>query len=155
MCIFTYMNDKVEQNLAKLPECACLNIRKSARAITQLYDKILRPSNLKGTQFTLLSVIARHDTMTISNLAERLVMERTTLTRNLRPLEKQGLVIISPGSDQRTREVSLTAKGNKTFVKALPLWQEAQAMFEQGLGKQRFQNLLADLTSTVKIANNE
>lgn len=145
----------MQPDLAKLQKCACFNIRKSARAITQLYDKILKPVSLKGTQFTLLSVIARNDTMTISNLAERLVMERTTLTRNLRPLEKQGLVIISPGSDQRTREVSLTVKGYETFVKALPLWQEAQARFEQGLGKQRFQNLLADLTSTVTIANNE
>lgn len=141
-----------QRDLAKLPECACFNLRKTARAVTQLYDQILKPTGLRGTQFSLLAAIARSESITISHLAARLVMERTTLTRNLRPLDKQGLIKVVPGRDQRTRVVTLTPKGYQTLDNTLPLWEKAQQRFESGLGDDRFQSMLSDLAETREIA---
>ena len=153
---FTYMSTRIKRkDLAKLPECACFNLRKTARAVTQLYDRVLKPIGLRGTQFNLLAAIVRSESITISHLAERLVMERTTLTRNLRPLEKQGLIKVIPGRDQRTRVVTLTTKGYQTLDNALPLWEQAQARFVEGFGQQHFQGLLTDLSSTIAIAQGE
>ncbi len=150
---FTNMSTKIKQkDLAKLPECACFNLRKTARAVSQLYDKVLKPVGLRGTQFSLLAAIARSESITISHLAERLVMERTTLTRNLRPLEKQGLIKVIPGMDLRTRVVTLTTKGYQTLDNALPLWERAQARFVEGFGQQHFQHFLTELSSTITMA---
>ena len=140
-----------EKDLSKLRGCACFNLRKSARAVTQFYDRILKPSGLRGTQFSLLAAAAMNDSMNISNLADALVMERTTLTRNLRPLERQGLVRISRGEDQRSREVTLTPEGSRRLAVALPLWNQAQGRMEEGMGRQRLRHLLGDLESTVAI----
>ena len=141
-----------EKDLLKLRGCACFNLRKSARAVTQLYDRILKPSGLRGTQFSLLAAAAMNESMSISNLADALVMERTTLTRNLRPLERQGLVKISRGEDQRSREVTLTSEGSQRLAAALPLWSQAQDRLEEGMGLQRLRHLFGDLESTVAIA---
>ncbi|MBT6147199.1 MAG: winged helix-turn-helix transcriptional regulator [Gemmatimonadetes bacterium] len=146
------MSQIPQKELLKLRGCACFGLRKSARAVTQLYDRILRPSGLRGTQFTLLAVAAQNESMSISNLADILVMERTTLTRNLRPLEKQGLVKIEPGQDPRSRQVSLTAAGGKRLAAALPLWDQAQALLTEGMGQPPLQRLLASLEETVAIA---
>jgi DNA-binding MarR family transcriptional regulator len=138
-----------EKDLLKLRGCACFNLRKSARAVTQFYDRILKPSGLRGTQFTLLAAIAMNESMNISNLAQALVMERTTLTRNLRPLERQGLIKISRGEDQRSREVTLATEGSQRLAAALPLWSQAQDRLQKGLGLQRLRHLLDDLELTV------
>ncbi|HEY9847811.1 MAG TPA: MarR family transcriptional regulator, partial [Candidatus Caenarcaniphilales bacterium] len=104
--------EKHQSELAKYAQisqvCACFNLRKASRAVTQLYDKVLQPSGLLATQFTLLSAIALTGSVTITRLAQELVMDRTTLARNLKPLERQGLIQIKPGQDQRTRIVTLT-----------------------------------------------
>ena len=99
-------------------------------------------------------VIAMAEAITITQLAKQLVMDRTTLTRNLRPLEKQDFVEIIPGDDLRTRYVTLSKKGRNVLVKALPLWETAQQRFEKGLGNDRFQSLLSDLSETREIALN-
>ncbi len=78
-------------------------MRRATRAITQLYDDALAPSGLRATQFGLLHMLARHETMTISSLAAKLLLDRTALSRNLDPLAERGLVEIVPGSDLRTR----------------------------------------------------
>ena len=78
------------------------NLRKSSRAVTQIYDTILKPSGLRSRQFALLGPMSNRGSITMTRLAKALVMDRTTLTRNLRPLEKQGFIVINMGDDQRT-----------------------------------------------------
>ncbi len=130
--------------------CMCFNLRKSARAITQLYDAALRPVGLRTTQFSLLVGIRLLGTITISRLAEGMVMDRTTLTRNLKPLEKQGLIRTIPGEDRREREITLTGTGQSILAKALPLWKKAQQQVAKELGDIRMARLLKDLSVTVQ-----
>ncbi len=139
---------------ANVRNCACFNLRKTSRAITQHYDRVLQPSGLRVTQFTILVVIATAESITITRMAKQLVMDRTTLTRNLRPLEKQGFIEIIPGDDLRTRYVTLSKMGRNALTKALPLWEKAQQRFEKGLGDERFGNLLSELSETRDIAQN-
>ena len=130
-------------------ECACFNLRKAARAVTQLYDDALKPAGVLATQFPLLASTAELKRATISELAETMVMDRTTLTRNLRPLERDGLLRSEPGKDRRVREVSLTRKGQKILFEAYPLWQKAQKTVARGLGRKRMKHLITELTATV------
>ena len=133
--------------------CAVFNLRKASRVVTQLYEEIMKPSGILPTQFTLLVASRAWGPITISSMAEALVMDRTTLTRNLKPLEREGLLSVSPGKDdQRAREVSLTSKGLKQLKQALPLWNEAQRKIKQSLGTSRLDQLLRDLNAVVSIA---
>jgi DNA-binding MarR family transcriptional regulator len=125
--------------------CACFNLRKASRVITQHFDEILKPSGLHVTQFTLLAAVAIVKSATINELAEILVMDRTTLTRNLKPLERENWLKSEPGQDQRTRVISLTANGEAVLAKALPLWKQAQSSVEKMLGQQRMSEMLAHL----------
>ncbi|MEE9215442.1 MAG: MarR family winged helix-turn-helix transcriptional regulator [Thermodesulfobacteriota bacterium] len=134
-----------------LPDCACFNLQKATRAVSQYYNKILKPSGLRGTQFTILRVLAVIDAGSITNIANLMVVDRTTLTRNLRPLEKRKLLKIVPGKDQRSREVRLTEKGKDTLITAVPLWEEAQKRLSVGLGKEDFQNLFTMMSSTIEV----
>src|SRR5215216_421883 len=103
--------------------CACANLRKAARAVTQLFDAALAPSGLKATQFTLLVTSRLSGEATINGLAERMAMDRTTLSRNLKPLARDGLLEVSPGGDGRTRLVQITSAGERALEEAYPLWQ--------------------------------
>ncbi len=134
-----------QEELAQLRTCACSNVRKAARVVTQQYDEMLQPSGLRATQLAMLVVIARQGPLTLTDLTEALVMDQTTLTRNLKPLEKRGLVERVHGIDRRTRNVSLTPKGLKAVMKALPLWKRAQAKILRTFGETRFQKLLDEL----------
>ena len=130
-------------------ECACFSLRKAARAVTQLYDDALKPAGVLATQLPLLATTARLERATVTELAEAMVMDRTTLTRNLRPLERDGLLRTEPGTDRRVREVSLTKKGQRVLLAAYPLWRQAQAKVARGLGRRRMEHLIAELTATV------
>ena len=132
--------------------CACFNIRKAARAVTQLYDATLEPSGLRATQFTLLMVLHGTGAVTMTRLSSRMVMDRTTLTRNLGLLEKQGLVEAAAGTDRRTREIRLTARGREVLAEALPLWRRAQARVVGGLGQGHWERLLPALAAAVAAA---
>ncbi len=133
--------------------CVCLNMRKAARAVTSLYDTILRETGLRATQVTLLMAVAAMDRPTISQLAEELVMDRTTLTRDLKPLAAQGFVLVRPGADRRTRLVELTNIGGYKLDAILPLWEQAQArMITDGLGLERWNTLYAELQAVVRTA---
>ena len=125
--------------------CSCGNLRRASRAVTQLYDGVLQASGLKATQFTLLVAAAELKSAPISQMAEALVMDRTTLTRNLKPLVKDGLLTVEPGEDRRSRWIRLTPKGRRVLAEALPLWDRAQNRVIQGLGRARWQRLIGDL----------
>jgi DNA-binding MarR family transcriptional regulator len=131
--------------------CVAGNLRRVSRAAAKVYDDALRPSGLRGTQFNLMTAVILMGPVTISKLAEGLVMDRTTLTRNLGPLQKQGLIDISPGDDQRIRIVAMTRKGKQLYQQALPLWDKAQNEIAGKLGKDRIKSLLADLKAAAKV----
>ncbi|MFQ5743814.1 MAG: MarR family winged helix-turn-helix transcriptional regulator [Acidobacteriota bacterium] len=132
--------------------CICLNLRMASRAVTQYYDAQLRPSGIKATQLPVLTLAEANGPMTMSHLADELVMERTTLTRNLKPLQRRGLIRIEEGEDRRARLVVLTEAGRKAMARAAPLWQRAQARMVRGLGRKRFGELLQELGATVAVA---
>ncbi len=131
--------------------CICFNVRKTARAITQLYDDALRSSGLRATQFTLLVGIQVTGPVTVNRLAEALVTNRTTLTRNLKPLEKMGLVQIVLGKDRREREVTLTSAGESALGIALPLWKQVQQQVSQKMGSKKVGRLLKDLAGAIEV----
>jgi DNA-binding MarR family transcriptional regulator len=119
--------------------CACRNLRRAARAVTQVYDDTLRPSGLRITQFTLLVAVALGEPAPITRLADALDLDRTTLARDLKPLTGRGLLEIAAGTDRRTRMVRLTRQGREAIARAYPLWQQAQARIVQGPGADHWQ----------------
>jgi DNA-binding MarR family transcriptional regulator len=137
---------------AAVLRCTCFNLRKAARAVTQMYDDFLRPSGIRSTQFSLLMLIRGLGPIGITELADKAVMDRTTLKRNLELLQREGLVRVTTGADARVREVSLTAAAEKRLVEALPLWRRAQAHNTGELGAARSGRLLGDLSAAVRTA---
>jgi DNA-binding MarR family transcriptional regulator len=127
--------------------CACFNLRKATRAVTQMYDDILRPSGLRATQFSLLEVLRQAGPINMTALAEAAVADRTTLTRNLAVLAEQGLIEVREGDDARVREVSLTPAGKARLASAQPYWSEAQKRMTAALGGARMERLLGDLAA--------
>ena len=126
--------------------CACLRLRKVTRRVTQLYDQALQPAGLTGPQFSVLAHLRDATDVSIGELAERMVMDPTTLTRALRPLERDGLVAVVPGEDDRRRRVIvLTAAGRAAFRRAVPLWREAQRELARQLGRDGFGFLVSSL----------
>jgi DNA-binding MarR family transcriptional regulator len=130
--------------------CACFNLRKAARAATQLYDAALGPSGLRATQVSVLVALALHERVPLGRLAETLIMDRTTLTRNLRPLEKQGWVAGERGPDRRERYIVLTRAGRAVLERALPLWHEVQSRVAAALGAGRLAGLVGELDAVVR-----
>jgi DNA-binding MarR family transcriptional regulator len=132
--------------------CVCFHLRRSARTVTQFYDHTLAPSGLRATQFTLMTVIRRTGGLPFSSLAEVLGMDRTTLTRNLRPLEREGLVKVAPGSDRRVRLVRLTRLGERKQAEAQPLWAKAHARVTEGIGEKTWRALQKELSRTIAVS---
>ncbi len=127
--------------------CACLAIRKASRAVTQFYDSYVQYFGLKPTQHSLLITAYIADGVSISDLAHFMVMDRTTLTRNLKPLEKEGLLTVTPGPDKRTKLVSVTRKGTSLLKKTTPAWECAQKELRHRIGSTKFDQLLGDLAN--------
>lgn len=121
-----------------LSDCNCLAVRQAARYVTQLYDRHLAGSGLRTGQYGILAKLARHGPMTINELAAELVIDRTTLGRNIRPLQRDGLIAVTPGrTDRRVKELRVTAAGNQRFTETRQAWLEAQRSFEIGFGAER------------------
>jgi DNA-binding MarR family transcriptional regulator len=132
-------------------ECTLLGIRQASRAITQIYDAALAPIGLKGNQFSLLTAAYLMGEPTITRLGEVLVTDRTTLTRNLAPLERAGLVRIRIGEDRRSRIVTVTSRGSELLAKAYPLWKRAQAQVIRALGRPRWKGLRDHLSEVTAL----
>ena len=110
-------------------DCACFAVRRAARAITQIYDRHMRGTGLRASQFTVLVVLELvGEPVPMSRLAARLGVERTTLTRNLRPLEAKRYITIRASDDQRVRTVAITERGRAAAAAAMPSWRKAQAV---------------------------
>jgi DNA-binding MarR family transcriptional regulator len=136
-------------------ECACLNLRMASRFITSLYDEYLRPVRLRVTQFSVLTALEQAGSISITNLSAILLMDRTTLTRDLKPLERQGLVSVSEGDDRRKRNITLSSKGRELLTRALPLWDQAQTHIRTHMGDDRYTALLGQLSEIVKLPRSE
>jgi DNA-binding MarR family transcriptional regulator len=127
-------------------ECNCFALRQAARHITQLYERHLSTVGVTAAQFTILAKLARTPNLPILDLADAMVMERTTLVRAMKPLQRDGLVVAeSAEHDGRTNLFSLTEKGEKTFDQAAIAWRAAQNEFEEKFGRGRAKALRAEL----------
>lgn len=129
-------------------ECNCFALRQAARHVTQIYERHLGGVGLTAAQFTILAKLARKPNLPIADLADAMVMERTTLVRAMKPLQRDGLVVAEAADhDGRTFLFSLTAKGETTFDEASVAWRAAQDEFEERFGQARARALRTELFS--------
>lgn len=131
-----------------LRQCGSFNLRKASRVVTQLYDDILQPTGLRSTQVVVLVALGAEQELSIAGLARELVLSPSTLSRNIQPLERDGLVEVEY-SAKRGKSLRLTARGKKVLLHALPYWQKAQEKFTQLVGSGAWKELSRQLVSTV------
>lgn len=135
-----------EETLRVRDSCLCLHVQRAARAMARRYDEALRPLGLTSGQFSLLMSLNRPEAPSIGSVASLLAMDRTTLTANLKPLERRGLLSVSVDpSDRRGRRLHLTAAGSALLVEAMPLWESAQAVNAQLLESRDPEQFCSDL----------
>jgi DNA-binding MarR family transcriptional regulator len=132
-------------------ECCCFNMRKVSRAITQLYDRHLEKAGVRSTQFTLLIALDSTKAKTLTEIADSLVMDRTTLTRNLKPLEKLGFISTIQPLDKRSKGYVLTASGKEAVERAIPLWQDSQRAIFAAMEEGEYNSLIGRLNKLLKI----
>jgi DNA-binding MarR family transcriptional regulator len=143
-----------ELGMSAVENCVCFNLRRVARAVTQFYDSEMRRHGIRPTQGTILSSLQAKDCWNMAELSDWLGMDRTTLVRNLRPLQRDGLVQISGGGRGNRVEMAITAKGRKQIEKLTPAWKSAQSAAVRTLGQQRWSAILSDLQSAALALNN-
>ena len=136
-------------DVTNFENCTCFNLRKAARAVTQVYDEALKPTGLRATQLSLLAMISGIGPITISELSKQMVMDRTTLTRNLKPLIAQNYVTMTIGEDRRQRSVELTPKGRNCLEKATTLWENIQRDISDSLGSKKWNELMKSLDAAI------
>lgn len=126
--------------------CLCLHVRRAARAVARRFDDALRPLDLTNGQFSLMMSLNRPKAPKIGEVSELLAMDRTTLTANLKPLERRGLVAVTADAgDKRSRRMTLTPAGRSLLAKAVPVWVRTEAETEALLGRSSADRLRADL----------
>lgn len=130
--------------------CASLNFRRTARAVTRMYDAAMQASGVRSTQFAILIGIAKTQPVSIGVLAKVLVLDRTTLTRSLRLLQKEKLVTISARSTMRRKFLELTPAGERALERSLPLWRLVHAQFVSTVGSEYWLRLRGELESLAK-----
>ncbi|MER5221022.1 MarR family winged helix-turn-helix transcriptional regulator [Streptomyces flaveus] len=131
--------------------CNCTASRRATRYLTAAYDKALAPVGLRTTQFNILHRLALEGGTTIMALAQRIAMDRTTLATNLKPLERDGLIVVQPSdTDRRARKVEITETGLERLEQAVPLWKGAQDQFESTFGETEAAELRAALRAVLE-----
>lgn len=137
-----------EATLRVRDHCLCLHTQRAARALARCFDEALRPVGLTNGQFSLMMSLNRPEPPSIGEVAELLVMDRTTLTAKLKPLQRDGLVNVRVDpKDKRGRLLSLSAKGQRALADALPIWRNVHARIDRGLteGGDQLRNELNEL----------
>ncbi len=132
--------------------CLCIDLRSAAQKLTQIYDEAMAPSGISVTQFSQLHLIKTLNGPSLKALSEASQQDRSTLGRNVRVLEKMGLVKMKVGTDARVRTIHLTRKGNNAFIKAAPLWRRVQSELVSKVGqegREQLDQLLAVITEPV------
>ncbi len=143
--------DKAARREIEPAICNCLALRQAARHVSALYDRHLAVEGITTAQYSILAKLARLGPQSIGALAGVMVMDRTTTTRAVRPLARDGLVAIAPGKDERTRMVRITPAGETRVKAAAARWRAAQKEFEAGYGAEAAQKLRADLAKVVGV----
>jgi DNA-binding MarR family transcriptional regulator len=131
--------------LQNLDHCICANLRRASRVITQAYDDAFRSLGLRATQIIILINANKSPSVTVNALSSQLSMDRTTLTRNLKPLEKSSFIQVGMGKDRRAKAITLTPKGKAVLAKAFPLWKKTQSIFVGSLGENGCRNLFKQI----------
>jgi DNA-binding MarR family transcriptional regulator len=147
--------DKIQpvlQPQALLEVCLCHHVRRAARAITRLFDEALQPTSLKASQFNILTAVAAGDLTSVAELSRVLVLDRTTLSRNLKPLRQDGYLTMDGGAGRRPDVVALTEAGRTILDQATDLWRKAQGDLTQRLGAGGAGQLLHSLEAAAKAA---
>jgi DNA-binding MarR family transcriptional regulator len=132
--------------------CASLNFRRTARAVTRLYDLAFQGTGIRSTQFTILIAVAKAQPVSIGTLGEILVIDSTTLTRSLAKLQKQGFLTISKRAERRQRFVNLTDAGVKALEDSLPGWRAAQERFVKSVGADFWLGFRSELERLAHVA---
>jgi DNA-binding MarR family transcriptional regulator len=142
-----------ELDMSAVENCVCFNLRWVTRAVTQFFDAAMRRHGIRPTQGSILSALQAKDSWTMAELSDWLGMERTTLVRNLRPLQRDGLVEAGGGGRGRLVELTITAKGRKQMEKLTPAWKSAQRAVVKTLGEKRWSAILSDLETAALALN--
>jgi len=141
---------KPDPTFVECLDCSCFAARRTARAITQHYEQHLKPTGLTATQFTVLALLSAGGPQPLSRFAAQMGAERTTLTRNLRPLEARGWVAESATGDRRVRMLAITKPGAAAARAALPYWRKAQKSIARRLGAGAIKALAAASEAAAK-----
>lgn len=128
-----------------LEQCACTRVRTAARLVTRAYDELLRPVGLEASQFAVLAAVAAGEVASIAALSKVLCMDRTTLSRNLKPLVAQRLVTLTEGGTGRSKAARITPTGAAKLKEAVPLWRRAQVALAQQAGERHLAALNHEL----------
>ena len=139
--------------MSAVENCVCFNLRWVTRAVTQFYDAEMRRHGIRPTQGSILSSLQAKDRWTMAELSDRLGMDRTTLVRNLRPLQRDGFVKVDGGGRGSRVELSITAKGRKQVEQLAPAWKSAQSAVVKTLGEKRWSAILSDLEAAALALN--
>lgn len=132
--------------------CVCANLRRKTRVVTQHYEKLLQPTGLKVTQYSMLANISQQKAVSISRLGEILLLDQTTVTRNVNLLKQSGYVTITRDKqDSRTKFISLTDKGIEKLAEATPIWQDIQERIINDIGLEKYRDFYETLKSIQKI----
>ena len=143
-----------ELDMAAAENCVCFNLRWVTRAVTQFYDAEMRRHGIRPTQGSILASLNSKDSWTMAELSDWLGMERTTLVRNLRPLQRDGFVKVTGGGRGNRVELTITAKGRKQVENLTPAWKSAQSAVVNTLGEKRWSAILSDLeTAALALSN--
>ena len=142
-----------ELDMSAAENCVCFNLRWVTRAVTQFYDAEIRRLGIRPTQGTILASLQARDSWSMADLSDWLGMERTTLVRNLRPLQRDGFVNVGGGGRGNLVELSITAKGRKQVEKLVPAWKSAQSAVVKTLGEKRWSAILSDLETAALALN--
>jgi DNA-binding MarR family transcriptional regulator len=142
-----------ELDMSAVENCVCFNLRWVTRAVTQFYDSEMRRHGIRPTQGTILLALKARKTWSMAELSDWLGMDRTTLVRNLRPLQRDGLVQAVGGGRGNRVEVAITGKGRKQIEKLTPAWKSAQNAAVKTLGEKRWSAVLSDLESAALALN--
>lgn len=141
-------DEKIRREMGK--NCACFNLRRAARLVTQRFDRAFRDAGITANQFSILMASYNQEPILLTRLARFLGTERTTLSRNLSLLEGRGLVSIETGSDKRERRIAITKKGIALLERSLPLWQEAQNEVVESVGREQWEEMLTGLQKVAR-----
>jgi DNA-binding MarR family transcriptional regulator len=146
--------DTTQIDIGKLSEmtrtCACFNFRKASRSVTQLFDQILAPTGLRSTQLVILMTGELLGPSSIARLARELVMDRSTLTRNLKPLLNMGMLQLSKAETGKHKSVELTTDGRAALLKAAPYWERAQGHLVSRFGNDNLSRIMGDLGGVIE-----